>query len=101
MRRSRSLLLPAPSFAAPQHAPLPPVAALAALASLVAKSQRLLLVTGAGISTDSGIPDYRSPNRPAYRPLQHHEFVASERVRRRYWARSFVGFRTATSQRAT
>jgi len=99
MRRSRSLLLPAPSFAAPQHAPLPPVAALAALASLVAKSQRLLLVTGAGISTDSGIPDYRSPNRPAYRPLQHHEFVASERVRRRYWARSFVGFRTMRDAR--
>lgn len=99
MRRSRSLLLSAPSFAAPQHAPLPPVAALAALAALVAKSQRLLLVTGAGVSTDSGIPDYRSPNRPAYRPLQHHEFVASERVRRRYWARSFVGFRTMQSAR--
>jgi NAD-dependent deacetylase sirtuin 4 len=69
------------------------------LAAFVAASSRLLLITGAGVSTDSGIPDYRSPQRPAYRPLQHHEFVASERVRRRYWARSFVGFRTMQGAR--
>ena len=69
------------------------------LAAFVAASSRLLLITGAGVSTDSGIPDYRSPQRPVYRPLQHHEFVASERVRRRYWARSFVGFRTMQGAR--
>ena len=69
------------------------------LAAFVEASSRLLLITGAGVSTDSGIPDYRSPQRPAYRPLQHHEFVASERVRRRYWARSFVGFRTMQGAR--
>lgn len=78
----------------------PPPSALAQeLASLVGAAARLLVITGAGVSTDSGIPDYRSPQRPAYRPLQHHEFVSSERVRRRYWARSYVGFRTMAEAR--
>lgn len=44
------------------------------------------------MSTESGIPDYRSPNRPAYRPLQHGEFVSQPAVRRRYWARSTLGY---------
>jgi NAD-dependent deacetylase sirtuin 4 len=74
-------------------------AAPSPLAAFVASARRLLVITGAGVSTDSGIPDYRSPQRPAYKPLQHHEFVASERVRRRYWARSFVGFRTMRDAR--
>lgn len=45
----------------------------------------------AGISTDSGLPDYRSPGRPAYRPIQHGDFVGSPAVRQRYWARSTIG----------
>lgn len=55
-------------------------------------SRDILFITGAGVSTASNIPDYRSPNRPAYKPLQHAEFAGSEAVRRRYWARSFLGW---------
>jgi NAD-dependent deacetylase sirtuin 4 len=55
-------------------------------------SQRVLFLTGAGVSTQSGIPCYRSPDRPVYRPLQHAEYVGSELLRQRYWARSMMGW---------
>jgi NAD-dependent SIR2 family protein deacetylase len=46
------------------------------------------------MSTDSGIPDYRgeSGRRRTRTPIQHRDFLRDEAVRRRYWARSFVGF---------
>lgn len=56
--------------------------------------RRWFVLTGAGCSTESGIPAYRDET-GAWRhkpPIQLQEFVGSERVRRRYWARSFVGF---------
>lgn len=62
------------------------------LLDLVSSARRLLVVTGAGISTSSGIPDYRSPQRPAYKPLQHRDYMERFATRRRYWARSMIGF---------
>jgi NAD+-dependent protein deacetylase sirtuin 4 len=62
------------------------------LLDLVSSARRLLVVTGAGISTASGIPDYRSPSRPAYKPLQHRDFMDRFATRRRYWARSMIGY---------
>ena len=67
---------------------------LDALADFVARHPRLFVLTGAGCSTDSGIPDYRDANGDWKRrqPVRYQEFVGSEPVRRRYWARSLLGW---------
>jgi len=52
------------------------------------------VITGAGLSTASGIPAYRDRHGQWQhrKPIQHQDFLKSEAVRRRYWARSFVGW---------
>lgn len=68
-------------------------AALEHLAQL-ARGRRLVVLTGAGCSTESGIPDYRGIDTPPRTrpPIQHREFVDKPEMRRRYWARSMLGW---------
>ncbi|XP_034022328.1 NAD-dependent protein lipoamidase sirtuin-4, mitochondrial [Thalassophryne amazonica] len=67
------------------------------LETFVSHSRHLFVISGAGLSTESGIPDYRSEAVGLYartktRPMQLAEFLRSARSRQRYWARNFVGW---------
>ena len=66
------------------------------LAGFLVRHRKVLVLSGAGISTASGIPDYRDEQgvRRGKMPVQGPEFRTSDAVRRRYWARSMVGWPT-------
>ncbi|HEY4242915.1 MAG TPA: NAD-dependent protein deacetylase [Kofleriaceae bacterium] len=67
--------------------------AIAPLIELV-RGRRIVALTGAGCSTESGIPDYRGPQTPPRTrpPIQHREFADKPAIRQRYWARSVLGW---------
>ncbi|BDD59178.1 hypothetical protein MAP00_004407 [Monascus purpureus] len=111
----------APSIRIPFTGPLPPAIITPATASTVAgaidaisafftappsphlrgfdagRSSQTVLLTGAGISVESGLSDYRGKNgtyvrNKVYRPIYFHEFISRDEFRKRYWARSFIGW---------
>ncbi|MAA66960.1 MAG: NAD-dependent deacetylase [Alteromonadaceae bacterium] len=78
---------PAPELQAPEMA-------ASRLAEFIRRYPNLLVLTGAGVSTDSGIPDYRDEDGAWKRrqPVQHQEFMNRSDVRQRYWGRSLIGW---------
>ena len=62
------------------------------LAEMLQRARRVVVFTGAGISTESGIPDFRSPGGlwTKYRPIEFQDFMASEEMRREAWRRKFA-----------
>ena len=93
-----SVLHPLPGFVCMSAVPTTSASSVIGVTSLsdfVARHQRLFVITGAGCSTDSGIPDYRDTNGDWKRtpPVTYQAFVGSLATRQRYWARSLVGWR--------
>lgn len=86
---------PRPSFA-PKGMPMP-AADVEVLTQFISEDPgRLVCLTGAGCSTESGVPDYRSPEgsySKGHRPMRHSQFVNDSKQRARYWARSLGGWR--------
>jgi NAD-dependent deacetylase len=63
------------------------------LARLIADARQIVVFTGAGVSTESGIPDFRSPGGiwSQMKPITYQQFVGSEAMRREAWTRAFSG----------
>jgi NAD-dependent SIR2 family protein deacetylase len=74
--------------------PLPPELSdgIDRVADLLA-GRRVAVLTGAGVSTDSGIPDYRGDGAPKRTPMTFQQFTANDTFRKRYWAGSHLGYR--------
>ena len=83
-------------------APADPAAAFEALVDLVAAGD-VVVLSGAGLSTESGIPDYRGPSGASQRrhaPMTFQTFTGDPVARHRYWARSHLGWRQIADARA-
>ncbi|MBN4928084.1 NAD-dependent protein deacetylase [Hoyosella rhizosphaerae] len=64
----------------------------------VLAAQKVVTLTGAGLSTDSGVPDYRSPTAPKRTPMTISQFLATPQARQQYWARNHIGWRFIDSR---
>jgi NAD-dependent SIR2 family protein deacetylase len=76
-----------------------PLSGLDEIARLVQRSRQLLALTGAGCSTESGIPDYRDREGAWKRkqPMSYQEFIGSHEAQQRYWSRAVIGWRRLRS----
>ena len=74
--------------------PTDPETALTVISAQL-RAGSVMVMTGAGVSTDSGIPDYRGPHGSLkrHRPMTYQEFLHDPDALQRYWARAFVGWR--------
>ena len=75
--------------------------AIRSLQNFLEQARSLVVLSGAGVSTGSGIPDYRDRNGDwkHSQPIQFGEFMGSGAARRRYWARSYIGWRRFSGAR--
>lgn len=80
------------SLLAPLSPVVPPTGHTINDAAQVLAGRTLCILTGAGISTDSGIPDYRGEGAPKNHPMMFGEFMGSESRRRRYWMGAHLGW---------
>lgn len=60
------------------------------------EGKKIVVLSGAGVSTDSGIPDYRGAGAPRRTPMTFQQYLESEHSRKRYWAGSHLGWRRFT-----
>ena len=83
-----------PLVSSPPGRPTPEAVETAvAEAAEVLRGRRFAVLTGAGVSTDSGIPDYRGEGAPQRNPMTFDQFLGSPSFRKRYWAGSHLGWR--------